>query len=134
MIASGTGNCVDYRVESKQCASCTSWESRKSAQPDLYEQFISKHYCDINHEGSTGAMEVSGLIECFLVSEKNRRLRCTTYIGDGDTQSYSEVVKKDSYPGAVVQKLGCVGHIQKRVGGCLQKLKSSDKAPMSDDK
>ena len=42
------------------------WESRKSAEPDLYEQFIiSKHDCDINHEGSAGAMEVLGLIECF---------------------------------------------------------------------
>ena len=37
---------------------------------DLYEQFISKHDCDINHEGSAGAMEVSGLIECFMESEK----------------------------------------------------------------
>ena len=62
-------------------------------EPDLYEQLISKHDCDINHEGSAGAMEVSGLIECFMESEKNRRLRYTSYIGDGDTKSYSEVVK-----------------------------------------
>ena len=95
VIASDTGKCVDYRVKSKQCASCvyTSWESRKSAEPDLYEQFISKHYCDITHEGSAGAMEVSGLTECFMESEKKRRLRYTTYIGDGDTKSYREVVK-----------------------------------------
>ena len=70
VIASDTGKCVDYRVKLKQCTSCTSWESRKSAEPDLYEQLISKHDCDINHEGSAGAMEVSGLIECFMQSEK----------------------------------------------------------------
>ena len=69
IIASDTGKCVDYRVKSKQCAS---WESWKSTEPDLYEQFISKHDCDINHEGSTAAMEVSGLIECFMESEKKQ--------------------------------------------------------------
>ena len=57
-----------------------------------------------------------------------------SYIGDGDTNSYREVVKKDPYLGTVVQKLECVGHIQKRVGGHLRKLKSSDKAPLSDGK
>ena len=63
-------------------------------------------------------MEVSGLIECFMESEKNRRLRYTSYIGDGDTKSYSEVIKKGPYPGKVVQKLECVGHVQKRVLVC----------------
>ena len=69
IIASDTGKCVDYRVKSKQCASCTSWESRKSTEPALHEQFISKH---VNHEGSAGAMKVSGLIECFMESEKKQ--------------------------------------------------------------
>ena len=77
VFASHTGKCVDYRVKSKQCASRTSWESWKSTELDLYKQFISKH---INHEGSAGAMEVSGLIECFMESEKNRCLRYTSYI------------------------------------------------------
>ena len=86
------------------------------------------------NEGSAEAVEVSGLIECFMESEKNRRLRYTSYIGDGNTKSYSEVVKKDPYPRTVVQKLKCVGHIQKKVGGRLRKLKSSDKAPLSDGK
>ena len=95
VIASDTGKCVDYRVKSKQCASCVHHGSLKKVltEPNLYEQLISKHDCDINHEGSAGAMEVSGLIECFMESEKNRRLRYTSYIGDGDTKSYSEVVK-----------------------------------------
>ena len=48
--------------------------------------------------------------------------------------SYSEIIKKDPYSGTVVQKLECVGHVQKRVGGRLQKLKSSDKTPLSDGK
>ena len=45
-----------------------------------------------------------------------------------------KLLKKDLYPSTVVQKLECVGHIWKRVGGCLRKLKSTDKAPLSDCK
>jgi len=36
------------------------------------------------------------------------------YLGDGDTSSYNDVVKKH-------QKLECVGHIQKRIGTRLRK-------------
>ena len=94
VIASDTGKCVDYRVKSKQCASCKSWESRKSTEPDLYEQFIFKHDCDINHKGSAGAMEVSGLIECFTESEKNRHLRYTSYIGEETLSLTVKLLKK----------------------------------------
>ena len=45
-----------------------------------------------------------------------------------------KLLQKDLYPRTVVQKLECVGHIWKRVGGCLRKLKSTDKAPLSDCK
>ena len=93
-------------------------ESQKTAEPDFYEQFISKQNCDIKHGVSAGAREVSGLIECYGIWKK------TSYIGDGDINSYSEIVKKDPYPGTVVQKLGCIGHVQKRVGH-LHKLKSN---------
>ena len=45
-----------------------------------------------------------------------------------------KLLKKDPYPGRVVQKLECVKHVQKRVGGRLRKLKSSDKTLLSDGK
>ena len=86
-FASDTIKCVDYRVKSKQCASCVHHGSLKKVltEPNLYEQLISKHDWDINHEGSGGDMEVSGLIECFTESEKNRLLRYTSYIGNGES-------------------------------------------------
>ena len=40
-------------------------ESQKTAEPDFYEQFISKQNCDIKYGVSAGAREVSGLIECY---------------------------------------------------------------------
>ena len=42
---------------------------------------------------------------------------------DGDTKSYALVVEKDHYPGKLVKKLECVGHIQKRVGARCCKMK-----------
>ena len=71
LVASGTRKCVDYRVPSKHCASCKSWETKKNMQPDAYEEC---HNCSINHTGSPGGMEVAGLVDCFKSSIQNRGL------------------------------------------------------------
>ena len=79
-ISGDTGKCTDYRIHTKNCKTCQSWEGREGT--DEYEQFISTHEpnCDINHQGSLGSMEAAGLIECFQVSEKDRKLRYIKYI------------------------------------------------------
>ena len=77
------------------------------------------HNCPINHEGSAGSMEAAGLMECFMNSIENGKLRYTHYIGDGDSKAHNEVVKNDPYPGIIVEK-EYAGHIQKRLGSCLQ--------------
>lgn len=45
------------------------------------------------------------------------------YYGDGDSKSYATV--KDMYGENSVQKLECIGHVQKRVGCRLRKLKKT---------
>lgn len=130
VIAADTGKCLDYRVKSKVCHECSHWEKRKGT--DEYEEFISKHECSINHDGSAGSMEAAGLVNCFVLSEKDRKLRYKYYIGDGDSKSHHDIVKKDPYNGIVIQKLECVGHIQKRVGGRLRKMKATNKTKLSD--
>ena len=79
-------------------------------------------------------MEAAGLVDCFLASEQDRKLRYTQFIGDGDSKSHADIVARDPYNGVVVEKLECVGHIQKRVGGRLRKLKATNKAKLSDGK
>ena len=79
-------------------------------------------------------MESSGIVECFMTSERKRKLRYTHYIGDGDSKTHSEIVNNDPYNGLTVEKLECVGHVQKRVGARLRKLKNTDKAKLSDGK
>ena len=40
---------------------CKSFEVRKEAEPGLYQMFVETHDCSVNHEGSSGSMESSGL-------------------------------------------------------------------------
>ena len=70
--------------------------------------FLSHHECDTNDEGSLGSMETAGILECFMSSEDDRKLRYINYIGDGDSKSYSDVVAHDPYHGKEVKNLECI--------------------------
>ena len=59
-------------------------------------------------------------------SVEKHSLMYTKYLGDGDTSSFNEVVAAKPYgEGVVIQKLECVGHIQKRVGTRCRNLRQS---------
>ena len=75
-------------------------------------------------------MESDGIVDCFKNSIVFNKLRYTTYIGDGDTKSYANVVVSDPCPGIIIEKAECVGHVQKRVGTRLRKFKSDCKELM----
>ena len=72
----------------------------------------------INDKTSFGSMESTGAFQIFNQSIIYNKLRYKTYIGDGDTQSYHEVVKSNPCPGL------SVGHIQKRLETHLQNLRT----------
>jgi hypothetical protein len=125
VISVDSGKCLDFRVKTKKCTACSIWERRKDT--DEYKSFIETHVCPINHEGSAGAMEPEALVEIFTASENFNGLRYVKFLGDGDTKSHRDVVAADPYPGTVVVKLECIGHVQKRVGSRLRTLKTSYK-------
>lgn len=120
VTAMSNGKCVDTEVMSKQCKSCQFWNRKKGT--DGYTKWLESHDCKINHKGSAGKMESDGAVKIFKKSIY-KGLRYTTYIGDGDTKSYQEVVNTNPYPGHVIAKAECVGHVQKRVGTRLRDLK-----------
>ena len=113
------GKVLDFAVLTKNCKACKYWEKKKET-PE-YEQFLSVDDCPINHEKSSGSIESAGAVTIFNGSTVCNKLRYKTYIDDGDTQSYHEVVKSDPYPGLSIKKGECVGHVQKRLGTCLRK-------------
>ena len=113
-ISIDTGKCLAYETLVKNCKSCETWASRKGTLE--YDNFFKKHDCPINHEGSAGAMEPSGILRIFEKSIENLQLRFTTYIGDDDSKAYSNVATAAPYgPDNPIVKGECVGHVQKRV-------------------
>ena len=68
-------------------------------------------------------MEVYGTMRIFRRSLQARNIRYTGYIGHGDTKT-CEAVRKENYYGDEFVVRKSVGHIQKRVGNQLRKLKA----------
>ena len=121
VISVGSGQCIDVDVMTKICKSCEAMEKKKDEEE--HSIFLKEHDCPINHKGSAGAMEASGIVKCFQRSIERNNVRYKMFIGDGDSSSYPSVLKADPYPGLLVEKSECIGHIQKRVGSRLRNLK-----------
>ncbi|GBM72981.1 hypothetical protein AVEN_262820-1 [Araneus ventricosus] len=78
-----------------------------------------------NYKGSSGNMESAGAYRIFERSVMKRELQYTEYYGDGDSKVFFKV--KDIYGEDTVTKLKFIGHVQKRVGSRLRKLKKKIK-------
>ena len=119
-----TGKILDAEAMSRFCQRCLYIETLKTTDPNLYERYLNDHDCQINHQGSAPKMEVTGVERIFGRSIEKNRLRYTEYYGDGDTKAFSAV--ESIYGNEVkVVKQECIGHIQKRVGSRLRKLKKN---------
>ncbi|GBO45045.1 hypothetical protein AVEN_128445-1 [Araneus ventricosus] len=70
-------------------------------------------------------MESVGAFRIFERSVMKRELQYTEYYGDGDSKAFLKV--KDIYGEDTVTKLECIGHVQKRVGSRLRKLKKNQR-------
>ena len=117
---------IDYHVMSKKCKLCQIWNKKKRS-PE-YDIWKTEHKCSINHKGSAGSMESAGDIEIFQWSMNNHNLRYNSYIGDGDSSSCNKVVQSKPYGKTfIINKLKCIGHIQKRLGRRLCTLRQTYK-------
>ena len=73
--------------------------------------------CTQNHDGSSGTMEKDLVRDIFCSSEDKYNLRFTSFIGDGDSKSFKTVQDAQPYGSDIpVEKIECVGLIQKRMG------------------
>ncbi|GFU98287.1 uncharacterized protein TNCV_3005711 [Trichonephila clavipes] len=122
-ISVDTGKVLDIEVMSSYCPPC----KRLQTMPRNFEYESSKadHICQCNFTGSASKMEIVGASRIFLRSEKNRRLQYTQYYGDGDSKAFMTVKDTNGLNG--VTKFECIGHVQKRVGSRLRKLKTKNK-------
>lgn len=116
VLSINTGKLLDLEIMSKFCRICNRLKTSKS---------LVEHACTCNHLGSASSMESVGAYRIFERSCITRSLKYVDYYGDGDSQGYLAV--KDVYGVDSVTKYECIGHIQKRVGSHLRKLKKSHK-------
>lgn len=79
--------------------------------------------CQSNYQGPSGGMEVVGVKEIFKRSLEKYNVRYINYLGDGDTKSYLSVIEEKPYGDVKIKKLECLGHVQKRMGARLRKVK-----------
>lgn len=82
--------------------------------------------CDANFSGSSGAMEVEGVKQIFERSVPRYNVRYKYYLGDGDSKGFKTIEELKPYGNEfVVEKLECIGHVQKRMGARLRRLKQT---------
>ena len=72
-------------------------------------------------------MESAGAVAIFTRSVQRYGVRYTKYLGDGDSKGFKKVVESRPYDGVQIEKLECIGHVQKRMGSRLRRLKKDYK-------
>ena len=131
-IDSVSGKVLDYDFCQRVCRKCLAWtDERKTANPEEYSSFISKHEeeCAANFTGTSQAMEGEIAVKLWQRSLSQHQLVYSTYIGDGDSSSFKRVVASDPYNGQEqVRKEECLGHVQKRLKKHLKKGSSTSPA------
>ncbi|GFU78067.1 uncharacterized protein TNCV_553201 [Trichonephila clavipes] len=119
-----TGKVLDREVLSSFCKVCDSYKGVKFGIKYNKWQRAHKISCRKNYSGSVGKMEVDGMLRIFNRSEKLHNLKYSNYIGDGDTKTFNALSENKPYgDDHLIQKIECVGHVQKRMGTRLRKLK-----------
>ena len=126
-----SGEVLDYEVLSHFCQACVSHSNMNKASFE-FKEWEASHadQCEINHFSLSGDMESKGAIAIFRRSIKERGLKYTHFIGDGDSSCFGKVAEElksiygDSY---MIQKEECVGQIQKRLGSALLQYKKNMK-------
>lgn len=126
-----TGKVLDTEVLTKFCSGCS-----KLPQKDNVKKVQHETNCVKNYEGASGGMEGVGAVTMFNRSVAEKGVRYVEMLGDGDSKAFERVKSAQPYgPSFDIQKIECVGHVEKRMGTRLRNLKQKMKGiKLSDDK
>jgi len=97
LIGALTGKALDVEVMTTVCFGCSNYKGPKEGP--AFEEWKEEHEqnCSINHQASSGMMEVNGIVRIFERSQERANVRYARYIGDGDAKTYPAVVKAKPY-------------------------------------
>ena len=80
-------------------------------------------------------MEVEGALKMWNRSIQKHNLRYSFMVSDGDSKAFKAVSESPCYgENFTIEKMDCVGHVQKRMGKRLSNLKSITKGKLQDGK
>lgn len=111
-----TGLVIDYTIRSKYCVECEL--VGKKLKGDEREQWQQLHqdHCDVNHTGSSGAMETEAAKIMWGRSVDLMDAQYTSILGDGDAAVISALNTMQPYGAHVaVEKQECINHMSKRM-------------------
>jgi len=117
-ISVPTGKVIDFEVKSKKCKGCEA-HTNVDQTSEQYQLWKLDHnlVCGINHAGSSGKMEVDGVMTIYKRSIMENGLRYLSFIGNGDSSTCKTVLEAKPYGNEVeIVKKECIGHVQKRFG------------------
>ena len=127
VLSIDTGKCLDVEVLGKVCLTCQRHETINDLQAEQEWQVNHAPNCKAHFTGSALSMETEGVKRIFERSKEKHKLRYTEYYGNGDSKGFNGVENTYIDKGLKVVKKECVGHVQKRVGTALRKLKKEKK-------
>ena len=119
-----TSKILDIEAMSRYCKGCQKHEKDNRESPD-YLLWKTNHVCNSNYMGSASAMELEGAQRIFTWSKEKHSLIYSNFYSDGDSKSFSLIENAYIEDGIKVVKHECIGHVQKRVGTALRKLRGS---------
>lgn len=126
VIGKYTNKVLDWFVSSKRCQGCEHMRATLNNMDfDIWYEAEHKEKCTLNYEGSSGGMEVQGIIEIFKRSMTLHKVKYSHYIGDGDSKTFSNLEEAKPYGDFIIKKLECVLHVGKRMFRYLKELKKT---------
>lgn len=84
-------------MKSSVCKACEKWAEKEDSVEYAAGYKTHENDCSVNHEGSAGMMEVSGIIEIFKKPVEYFRVYYKYYIGDGDYKTFKLLQNEEPY-------------------------------------
>ncbi|KAL7307896.1 hypothetical protein TKK_0000212 [Trichogramma kaykai] len=137
VIGLNTGKVLDVATKNNFCKACSLWEN-KDKETGAYDDWLEQHkpFCEANHTGSSGSMEVDCILDIFKRSVGKYKVIYKNYIGDGDAKVYKRICEDEPYgEDFQIEKKGDINHVSKRMGKLLRdKKKELSRTHLSDGK
>ena len=98
VISWESGQVLVFQIMTKRCSVCARQKNVMDETSEEYAKWWDDHQevCEMNHLGSSPAMECGGALMIWKRSEK-LRLRFTEVISDGDSKTISTLIESKPY-------------------------------------